>query len=509
MPQKHVVIVGAGPGGLTSAMILAHRGFKVTVFEQKPEVGGRNAELKIDGYTFDTGPTFLMMNFVLDEMFKEAGRNIGDYLKFSKLEPMYRLKFNDCEVFPTDDHAKMREQIAKLFPGNEKGYDRFLVRENKRYEALFPCLQKHYSTIWTMLSMPLIRAIPHLSITKSLYQRLGTYFNKEKLRLSFTFQSKYIGMAPWECPGLFTMVPYVEHRYGIFHVIGGLNKISQAMAKVADDNGAEIRTNTPVQSLIIKGGKAKGVKLADGTEVPADEVIINADFAHAMSTLVPEGVLKKYSKAKLNKKEYSCSTFMLYLGVKRKYDMPHHNIIFADDYHTNINRIFHEKTLVDDMSFYIQNACATDSTLAPSGKSTIYVLVPVPNRQGNIDWEKEKASFREKVLKKLEERTVMKDIRQQIEVEKIITPADWENDYSIFKGATFNLSHKLSQVLYLRPRNKFEEIQNVYLTGGGTHPGSGLPTIYESARISSNLISKKYGVPFIKPSGLGSKTAVG
>jgi phytoene desaturase len=161
------------------------------------------------------------------------------------------------------------------------------------------------------------------------------------------------------------------------------------------------------------------------------------------------------------------------------------------------------------MSFYVQNASATDSTLAPSGRSTIYVLVPVPDREGNIDWTKEKAAFREKVIRKIEAKTVMKDIRQNIETERIITPEDWENEYSVFKGGTFNLSHKIMQMLYFRPRNQFEEIKNCYLTGGGTHPGSGLPTIYESARISSNLISKKYGVPFNKPSGLESKKAVG
>ena len=373
MNRKHVVIVGAGPGGLTSAMILARRGFRVTVFESKDTVGGRNAQLKLGDFVFDAGPTFLMMDFVLREVFEEAGREVSDYLQFKRLDPLYRLKFDDVEVCPSDDPARMRQQIRESFPGNEAGLDRFLEKENRRYEKLFPCLQKHYSTLWTLFSKPLIRALPHLSLTQSLFQNLGSYFNDDRLKLSFTFQSKYIGMSPWKCPALFTLLPLIEHRYGIHHVMGGLHRISLAMAKVVEEHGGEIRTGTPVATLLLDGRKVLGVRLQNGERVLADDVIINADFGHAMSTLVPPGVLRKYAPKNLQKKEFSCSTFMLYLGVDRVYDLPHHNIIFAKDYRSNIDDIFLRKVPSEDFSFYVQNACATDPSLAPPGKSTIYV----------------------------------------------------------------------------------------------------------------------------------------
>lgn len=508
MDKKHILIVGAGPGGLTSAMILAHRGFKVTVLEQDPVVGGRNQPIKMGGFTFDTGPTFLMMSFILEDMFEETGRKASDYMKFERLDPMYNLKFPDMEITPSDNEDKMRAEIKRLFPGDEQGLKRFMDEEGKRYEKLFPCLQKDYSTWTEMFCKQLRAAFPYLALDRSFFQNLGRYFSKDRLKLSFTFQSKYIGMSPWECPGLFTMISYIEHKYGIYHVMGGLNKISEAMAKVAREEGADIRLNTKARKLIIEGRTVKGAELESGERILADETIVNADFAYAMSHIVEPGILRKYSPEKLAKRDYSCSTFMLYLGLKKKYNLQHHTVIFSENYREFVDSIFHSKKLFPDISFYVQNASRTDPSLAPEGKSTIYVLVPVPNNMGGVDWDKEKPAFRERVLKLMEQRTEMKDIRQQIEVEKIITPKDWEGSHSVYAGATFNLSHKIMQMLYFRPRNKFEELNNCYLTGGGTHPGSGLPTIYESARISANLISRKYGVPFKAPTTLDAKHSV-
>ena len=225
-----------------------------------------------------------------------------------------------------------------------------------------------------------------------------------------------------------------------------------------------------------------------------------------MTNLFEEGVIKKYNPARIERLSFSCSIFMLYLGIDKIYDIPHHNIFFANDYKANVDAIFKTQKLCLDTSFYIQNASVSDPTLAPEGKSTIYILVPMANNRSKIDWEKEREPFRNHILDLVEQRTELTDIRQHIETEKITTPFDWEKNYNVFTGATFNLGHNLSQMLYLRPRNKFEEFNNIYLAGGGTHPGSGLPTIYESARISSNLICKEYGIPFSPPGPFPEKT---
>jgi len=234
------------------------------------------------------------------------------------------------------------------------------------------------------------------------------------------------------------------------------------------------------------------VRLADGRELFGDAVFINADFAHAMSSLLPPATLKKYSRKKLNTLEYSCSTFMLYLGVNKKVDLPHHNIRFSPSYTENISDIFERRVLHEDTAFYLQNASALDESLAPEGKSALYVLVPVANNKSGINWQREKSRYRDQVIKLIAQHMPsLENLEDIIEEELIITPEDWQKQYNIFLGATFNLAHSLDQMLYFRPRNKFEELGNCYLVGGGTHPGSGLPTIYESARISFNLFSGK------------------
>jgi len=493
--KKKIIVVGAGPGGLTAAMLLARRGFDVTVFESASSVGGRNTGLKVGPYTFDVGPTFLMMDFVLKEVFQAAGRRVEDYLSLIPLDPLYRLIFDDREIEMTSDHGRMRREIERHFPGNGPGYDRFLKEEGKRFKALMPCLTRDYSSLASFLSPTLARAIPQLGLGKSVFQNLSRYFNDEKLVLSFTFQSKYLGMSAWECPALFSMLPYVEHAFGIYHVKGGLHKISEAMARVVEEWGGRVHLKTPVKTLLFEGDAVTGVELENGEREKADAVVLNADFGHAMSRLVPPERQGRYAPGPLKKRDFSCSTFMMYLGVNQRIPMNHHTVVFARDYKRNVRQVFRDKVLSgDDFSFYVHNASVTDPTLAPEGKSALYLLVPVPNQKSGLDWEREKGPFREKLLRRVEERTPLKGLSSLIEEERIITPADWENR-QIYLGATFNLSHRFSQMLYFRPHNEFEEFKNCYLTGGGTHPGSGLPVIYESARISSDLICRKFNVP--------------
>ena len=494
--QKHIIIVGAGPGGLTAAMLLAARGFKVTVFEKDPHVGGRNAAIVRNGYKFDTGPTFLMMKFILDEVFEEAGRHIDDYLKCVKLEPMYRLQFEDLRLEPTTDCEAMLRQLDTSFPGNRAGYDKFMTVEKERFHRMYPCLQKDYASVKQYLSKDMLRALPKLSIGRSLISVLGDYFREEKLKLSFTFQSKYLGMSAWDCPGAFAILPYVEHAFGVYHVMGGLSEISEAMARVCRQLGVDLRLATPVKQLVLEGRSVRGVELASGERVLADETVLNADFGYAMKNLVPPGVLKKFSPENVDARQYSCSTFMLYLGLDKLYDLPHHTIFFARDYRRNISDIFQAKVLSEDISFYVRNASVTDSALAPPGHSAAYVLVPVPNRTAPIDWARETAAFRGRVLTAMEKRAGMQDLRRHIREEIVFTPQTWQG-MNIQFGATFNLAHSLGQMLYFRPHNKFEELDHCYLVGGGTHPGSGLPTIYESGRIAANLISRRYGVQFV------------
>ncbi len=330
-----------------------------------------------------------------------------------------------------------------------------------------PCLQRDYSKWNDLLAPEVFQLLPRLSLGRSLFDVLGDYFKDEKLKLAFTFQAKYLGMSPWECPGAFAIIPFNEHNFGIYYIKGGLNEISQAMGKVVQEEGGKIHTSTPAKKIISSNGKVQGIELEDGSRVEADKVIINADFAYAMNELMEPGTLRKYSPEKIARKKFSCSTFMLYLGLDKEYEFNHHNIIFARDYKNNVENIFKNFRLTDDMSVYIQNPTINDPTLAPQGHSALYILVPIANRQATVNWdEKQVKEYRGKVLETIKNKTRLKDIEEHIVVEKSINPLNWEEDYNVYRGATFNLGHNLSQLLYFRPRNRFEELENCFLAGG-------------------------------------------
>lgn len=505
--RKRVVVIGAGPGGLASAMLLARRGFEVKVFEKQPVIGGRNSEVKLGDFRFDLGPTFLMMKFLLDELFEEADRTASDYLDFKLLDPMYRLNFAGKSLLARTKPEEMQAEIERVFPGEGAALGRFLEREAVRFRKLYPCLQKPYQSALDLFSPTLLAAVPHIAPGRSLHHVLSSYFRSEDLRLAFTFQSKYLGMSPWDCPGLFAMIPYTEHAHGIYHVQGGLCRIGDAMAAVAREHGAEIHTSTPVRRIITHNRIAVGVELDNGDRIDCDDVVINADFGHAASTLFAPGELRRYTPANLRSRKWSCSTFMMYLGLDRTFpDAEHHMIVFAEQYKKNLEDITRHRACSDDVSVYVRNSVVTDPSTAPPGCSALYILAPVSNNNSNIRWDEEKPRMRERILRILGNRTPYKNLESHIREELIVTPDDWENKRSVFLGATFNMGHNWQQMLFMRPHNKFEEIDHCYLVGGGTHPGSGLPTIFESARISSNLICRSHRVPHPEPKPFSSLT---
>lgn len=489
--KKKIAIIGAGPGGLTAAMILSKRGYEVEVYEKDDHVWGRNSRLTLsEKYHFDVGPTFLLMKDILDEVFEFAWAKSSDYLDFEKIDPMYELHFEDKTVPMTSDYAMMRETIARMFPGEEKWFDTYISYEEKRLQRMYPCLKADYGNAWSILknSWNLLRVLPYLSLGKSIYDVLGSYFKSEELKLCFTFQAKYLGMSPWNCPWFFSMLAYAEHKYGIYHTTGWLSQISEAMKKVAEKNGATIHLNSPVKKVITKNKKATGIELMSGEIKSYDSVVVNADFGHAMTHLFDQSDIAKYSAKKLSKKGFSCSTYMVYLALDKVYDLPFHSIYFAKNYRENLQVIHdHKEIQKDDFSFYIRNASVVDKTLAPEGHSGIYVLVPMSNLRSNDNWELKKEEWYKNIINTLKDRAGLEDIESHIVDSVAITPADWEKR-GVYLGATFNLAHTVDQMLYFRPHNQFECVGNCYLVWGGTHPGSGLPTIYESARIVSDII---------------------
>ena len=491
--SKDIIIVGAGPGGLAAAILLAASGQRVRIFERLPHVGGRTSTLEADGYRFDLGPTFFLYPQVLKEIFAAAGASLDEEVPMVRLDPQYRLIFEqggrlDC----SPDVADMERQIAALAPAAAPHFKRFLDENRAKLKAMMPCLQQPFQGWGDLLSPRLLKMLPMIRPHQSMDTYLGRFFRDPRIRLAFSFQSKYLGMSPFQCPSLFSILSFLEYEYGVFHPRGGCGSVTTAMARVAERLGVQIHLGEPVRELLFDGRRASGVRTDTGLH-RSDAVVVNADFARAMSRLVPDHLRSRWSDRSLARKKYSCSTFMMYLGVEGTFDLPHHNIFIARDYRRNLQDIEDRHVLSEEPSFYVENPGATDPTMAPRGHSALYVLLPVSHQHPNIDWDRERSRFRDLALRRIAA-AGFEVPESRIRYERLVTPVDWDAHYEIYRGATFNLTHSLDQMLHLRPRNRFEEFDRMYLVGGGTHPGSGLPVIFESARISSRLLLQDLGV---------------
>lgn len=491
---RKAVVIGAGPGGLATALLLAGRGLDVTVLERQERVGGRTGTLELDGFSFDIGPTFFLYPQVLEEIFAAVGRDLHEEVPMTRLDPQYRIQFGaGGKIDATAQVERMEQEIARISPTDALNFTRFLEENRQKLEAFKPCLETPFQGWMDLFRARLLKVLPLLRPWNSVDQDLGRYFQDPRIRLAFSFQSKYLGMSPFRCPSLFSILSFLEYEHGVFHPEGGCGALSKAMARVATELGVKIHLGEPVEEILFEGRRAVGARTNRGT-YPADAMVINADFARAMERLVPDRLRRRWTDRKLKKKKFSCSTFMLYLGIRGRYDdLPHHSIHISADYERNLREIEQEHVLSEDPSFYIQNAGVTDSTLAPEGHSTLYILAPVTHRHPNVDWTREAGKFRRRILEKVKQ-VGLEDLESRIVTEKMVTPLDWDQEFEIHRGATFNLTHSLDQLLHLRPRNRFEDLDGVYLTGGGTHPGSGLPVIFESARISSKLLLEDLGV---------------
>ncbi len=491
--EKEVVIIGAGPGGLASAMLLRHAGLRVRIIERLPHPGGRTSSFTGSGFKFALGPTIFIQPEVLASIFTAVGRRLEDEVDLRRLDPMYRIHFGTQggSILCRSDKEKMREAIAAIAPQDVEKLDRYFAENRRKLEVMTPVMERHCEGIWDWIAVA--KHFATLRPWNSLDDDLKRYFSDARIRRAFSFHSKYLGMSPFNCPGMFSVLAYMEYETGVWHPIGGCASLTQAMYRVAKEMGVEIHLGESVEAIKFEGRRAVAVKTNRG-EYTCDRLVVNADFARAMTRLVPDEIRRTWKNEKIARSRFSCSTFMVYLGIDGRYDdLAHHTIWLPDDYERHLREIEEEHVLSDDPCFYVENACITDPTLAPKGMSTLYTFAPVSHQHPNIDWKKEKARYRDLLVTKLAH-VGIRDVERRIRYERVVTPEDWDLSYQVHLGSVFNLAHSLGQLLSRRPMNRFDDLEGVYLVGGGTHPGSGLPVIFQSARISSRLLLTDLGL---------------
>lgn len=509
--SESVAVVGAGPGGLATAMLLLASGVPVTIYEAAATVGGRTSRLTVNSqagaggvglaeYHFDRGPTFFLMPYVLEEIFSASGRRLADYAELVRLDPMYRLVLGApgggaTVLDTTQDIPEMARRLSAINPSDGAAFQRF-IDDNRRKLAVFtPVLRKPFRSVADLLDPALLRAAPSLKPTKSVHTYLGGYFRDPRTKLALSFQSKYLGMSPYDCPSLFSILPFIEYEYGVWHPRGGCNALMAAMATACAEMGGRVCCGHRVEGVEFEGDTVVGVRVG-GQLRRHRHVVLNADAPWALRNLLPEAAARRsgWTARRLDKMDYSCSTFMLYLGLDRPVDLPHHTIYVSSRYEENLRDITHTGRLSAEPSLYVCNPSRLDPTLAPPGHSSLYVLVPTPNTRHAIDWSASAPRLRRQALERVSALAGF-DVAPHVRAEVQTTPADWQAA-SIAFGATFNLAHGLGQMLHRRPQHELPGLRGLWLAGGGTHPGSGLPVIFLSAQIAASMLCKRLGVAY-------------
>lgn len=495
--RKKIAVIGSGFGGLSAAVRLQAQGFDVTIFEKNERVGGHAYQMKKKGYTFDMGPSLITAPDVIEKVFAAAGRRMSDYLDLTYLDPFYRIYFHDKTYIDyTGDSAKMRQEFAKFNKDDAANYDRFIEDSRKLYDAVitdglgttpFMDLRTYFGFVPKALK---------LNALFPAYTFVKRYFKDFRTRFTFSFHPLFIGASPFRAPAIYLMIPYLEKNGGVWFAKGGMYAFVEALEKVFLELGGTIKTNSPIEEIIVEHGRAVGVR-THGEVFGADAVISNADFAHTQTKLLKPEHRKKWTDKKVLKLDYSMSAFLMYIGTKKKYpELLHHTLILSERYKELVKDIFDKKILPEDFSMYLHVPTRTDSDMAPEGCESMYVLIPVANLASGLKWEDIKQKYADKVLQFLEEDFGMKDLRANLDVLELFTPEDFKRDRNSHLGSAWGVEPSIQQTAYFRPHNRSEDVPNLYIVGTSTHPGAGVPGVLMTAETTHKLVCQDFGLPF-------------
>lgn len=494
--MAHVVIVGAGPGGLTTGIALAGMGLDVTLVEANERVGGRMNVVTDGTYRLDTGPTILQLPQIVEGIVARAGKKLSDYVELRKVEPNTRLHFWDGTTLATStDRAHMTRELVKFGADQPANFDRWMAQHQTKYELAWRKFIAHpaASALDYFNPLRLASTLPYKP-WQTLATHLDEFFHDERLTYALAYPSKYLGLHPTNCSSVFSVIPYLEFAFGIWHPMGGFSAFADGLARCFQDLGGTLRLASPVARIDTERGRTKGVVLQSGERIGADAVVVNADFAWANKHLLAEADRPTYSDAKLEKLRYSCSTFMVYLGLDRKLDLGHHEIYLSKHVTDTTPLRLNDEALDDhDPPFYVAHPSATDPSFAPKDHSALYILVPCPNTARPVDWAAQAEKYADLAIDRLK-LVGAPDVRKHVRFRRVFTAETWRDEYRVHRGAVFNLSHNWTQLGPLRPKAASPDVDGLYWVGGGTHPGSGLVTIFESANIAADALAERFSL---------------
>ncbi|MEL6362661.1 MAG: phytoene desaturase [Pseudomonadota bacterium] len=492
--MKNAAVIGSGFGGLALAIRLQSAGIQTTLYEKRDRLGGRAYVYEIDGYTFDAGPTVITDPTALQELFELSGRRLEDYVELIKVDPFYRLLWEDGFSFDyCSDEEMLFDQIGKKSPQDIDGYKRFhKFSEQAFIEGYEKLSAVPFLNFWSM-----IKASPQLAMLqgyRSVYDKLSDYIKDKHLREAFSFHTLLVGGDPFKTSAIYSLIHALERKWGVWFPRGGTGALVRGMGRLFEDLGGTIKIDTAVAEITEVDGRVREIIDTKGGRATYDAIGSNADIVHTYEKLLGKSPRGRSMAKGLKGKRFSNSLFVAYFGTRRKHEhLAHHTIAFGPRYRELISEIFKGPDLPDDFSLYLHRPTATDPALAPEGCDAFYVLSPVPNlEKADIDWSVEGPKYRDKIYDYLEERYIP-GLKEDLAVSHIFTPADFQTELNAHAGSAFSIEPILTQSAYFRVHNRDDRIDNLYFVGAGTHPGAGIPGVIGSAKATAGLMIDDLG----------------
>ena len=486
---KKVIVVGSGFGGLASALRLKAKGYDVTLIEKHPDLGGRARVFKKGNFIYDGGPTVITAPYLFEELFSLFNKKISDYAEIVPLNLWYRFVFDDGKTFDYSGNEKSMEKEIKKFSNKDfKGYNELVNFTEKIFNKGFTDLSdKPFNNLSFMLKQ--VPALLKLKSYKSVYKLVSNYISSEKLRRVFSMHPLLVGGNPFTTTSIYTLILFLEKKWGIHYSMGGTGKVVKALEKLMLEEGIKIIKDSEVTEIITENKSVKSVKINNSKIIECNYVVCNSDPPNVYKNLIKSK--NNYGflfKQKMKRMDYSMGLFVYYFGSKKQYkDVAHHTIYFGKTYEKHLEKIFENKILSEDISYYLHRPSATDPNMAPDGQDAFYVLVPVPNNLSNINWSNEGERFKNLILDKMD-KSVLPDIKKNVVNDFYLTPDYFEKDLSTLHGSGFSIQPKFSQSAYFRFHNQSEIFENLYFVGAGTHPGAGMPGVISSAKVLDKIL---------------------
>ena len=486
---KKIIVIGSGFGGLAASLRLRAKGYKVTLVEKHPDLGGRARVFKKGDFTYDGGPTVITAPYLFEELFDLFNKRISDYVEIVPLDLWYRFVFSDGQTFDYSGDEKLMEKEVKKFSDRDfEGYKNLVNFTEKIFNKGFTDLSdKPFNNLTFMLKQ--VPALLNLKSYKSVYQLVSNFISSEKLRRVFSMHPLLVGGNPFTTTSIYTLILFLEKKWGIHYSMGGTGSVVRALEKLMKEQNIEIIKDAEVTEIISNGRNVKGVKINDSTIINCNYIICNSDPPNVYQNLIKSK--KNYNflfRQKMKRMDYSMGLFVYYFGTKKVYDkVEHHTIKFGNKYKEHLEDIFDKKKLNDDISYYLHRPSATDKSMAPEGHDCFYVLVPVPNNQSDINWSIEGEKIKNLVIDKME-KSLLPNLRKNIVEDFYLTPDYFEKELNTKHGSGFSIQPKFSQSAYFRFHNKSEVYDGLYFVGAGTHPGAGVPGVLSSAKVLDKII---------------------